>query len=834
MKTTLRLTVVAMTCAAGLAACGGIPGDINPLPKTTPTAPPMQPATQAFVEAQCKGVPGTMALCGVLDPLPDRLPVLSAGVLRGALVVAEVESREPSKKLVDGKIGDWIGAASHFGGSARWDAGEYIYSDYLFDSYGADDGVDQRRDALLDPLAEFEPRTVRLDQLFQALGDQFGAPPPLGALDRYGDTTGLDAQADLSEVRWAADAEHAYLLARMTTMADDAAPALLVLLDTREGPASEKDVGFATGLRSSAFDSAVLITRGGITLRDLASGEEHVLSGAQVAYGAQGWDNAIEAALPVSLFADVSKVAVISGPAVEGGLTPANLAYRFHEPIAGVYNDKRQALDLLTGNIDRYAVELALADLRGGRSQSARPGPGYYERQFVSGENISREDGENGVLQPYGLYVPTAYDPANKSPLTIWMHYRGGKAHSGAAWTPRLINELGEEQDNIVVTPRGRGTSTWYVTQAHQDFFEVFADVHGLLNIDEDRRYLSGYSMGGYGTYLFGLMYPDLFAAGYSTSGAVTQGAWTGIGPDNPLCDMKEFEIPSQGLGNACFIEANEGNSDAQLTYRILENALHFPITIHHGGNDELVPITGIQVTALKLALLGYRYDLHTFIGYEHYTQAIIDEWGDGAIYLNQFRRDPNPRKVVYKIVPALVRATNTVRANDVVFNFKPDGAYWARDLVVSDPEAEDPAIFGMIEAESLAIPAPRTLALPTTADGASTPVFSPGQHSTPFVRHGMAWLELGQLPVSNGFNATLTGLAAASLDTARMQLDPGQRIDGAVQSDGPATLTLTGLSAPVQATVNGAPVDARVEGGRLQLPLAAGASEIVLLPAAE
>ena len=40
---------------------------------------------------------------------------------------------------------------------------------------------------------------------------------------------------------------------------------------------------------------------------------------------------------------------------------------------------------------------------------------------------------------------------------------------------------LGEEQGNIVVSPRGRGTSTWYVSEAHQDFFEVFDDVHRLL-----------------------------------------------------------------------------------------------------------------------------------------------------------------------------------------------------------------------------------------------------------------------------------------------------------------------------------------------------------------
>ena len=51
---------------------------------------------------------------------------------------------------------------------------------------------------------------------------------------------------------------------------------------------------------------------------------------------------------------------------------------------------------------------IALDDLTGGRTQTAKPGPGYHERQFISGDNISVEsDAENGRLQPYGLFVPS-------------------------------------------------------------------------------------------------------------------------------------------------------------------------------------------------------------------------------------------------------------------------------------------------------------------------------------------------------------------------------------------------------------------------------------------
>ena len=39
-------------------------------------------------------------------------------------------------------------------------------------------------------------------------------------------------------------------------------------------------------------------------------------------------------------------------------LTPANVAYRFNEPVAGVYNDKLQALSLLAHNIDAFSATL--------------------------------------------------------------------------------------------------------------------------------------------------------------------------------------------------------------------------------------------------------------------------------------------------------------------------------------------------------------------------------------------------------------------------------------------------------------------------------------------
>ena len=755
-------------------------------------------------------VAGTAALPATAAPegVPDRGPVLSESLQRSELVVSSAPRRTPSDKTVDGRVGDWKGQSSGIGGTSRLHSGEHIYTDFLFDDFGADDGDDADRLQILTPLAQAESRTARLDQLFQAAGDQFDAPRPVGAPDHYGDLERANT-ADLREVRWATDGDQAYLLARTTTLVDREL-GVLVLID-RDAEEAAYDIGFGTDLKTTRFEHAVLLTSAGATIADLAKGTTRDVS-LPVAIRPNGWTNALEAALPSRLLGSKAHVAVVAGRMTEGALVPANVAYRDHEDVAGTYNDKRQALALHAGNVDDFTTVLRSADLLRGKTQTVRPGTGYAERHMLSGTNISTESGENGIWQPYGLYVPSSYHPSKRSPLTFWLHYRGGKAHSGGAWTPRLITELGEEQGNIVVTPRGRGTSTWYVTEAHQDFFEVFADVHQLLSINPNRRYLSGYSMGGYGTYLFGLLYPDLFAGGYSTSGAMTQGAWTGEGPDS--C-----------ASQSCYIEANEGDADAQNTYRILDNARHVPIVIHHGTDDELVPVTGIQRIGQRLVELGYRYKLTTFAGYEHYTQAIMDEWGEGATYLNSFTRERNPRDITYKVVPALVDAVNTVTANGIEFDFNPDGAYWADGLTVRDGDPTDPTVSGSLQATSSAIPAKGHVTL--VRPGAPTPP----DHSTPGITHGVEWVELGnELAVDNAFTASLTNLAGARFNVKRMGLDLAEAARGTVATDGDTTLVLTHLSRSVTVVVDGTPLGVR--NGDAVLTLAAGSHTIELTPA--
>ncbi|MCW2615172.1 MAG: hypothetical protein JWN08_2166, partial [Frankiales bacterium] len=205
----------------------------------------------------------------VPEQVPDRLPLVSETLTRAGVVLAPRSDRTPSVKVVDGRVDDWAGAPTLLGGTSRYDAGELVHTDYLFDDWGADDGEDAQRLQLLGPAYEAEERTRRLDQLFQAAGDQFDAPRPVGTADHYGD--GQRGQADLREVRFAARGGRVSFLARTTTLTDARALGVLLLVD-RGGAARTREVGFGTGLTTSVFDTAVLLRSTGATARDLATG----------------------------------------------------------------------------------------------------------------------------------------------------------------------------------------------------------------------------------------------------------------------------------------------------------------------------------------------------------------------------------------------------------------------------------------------------------------------------------------------------------------------------------------------------------------------------------
>ena len=125
---------------------------------------------------------------------------------------------------------------------------------------------------------------------------------------------------------------------------------------------------------------------------------------------------------------------------------------------------------------------------------------------------------ETGETIPYALFVPSSYDPARPSPLMVSLHGAGRQYD----WVMNYAGflDFAEQHGYVVVTPLGytrrgghgyRGDSE-QDRRAERDVMNVFELVTGEFNIDENRIYLWGHSMGGAGTYYIASRYPDIWA----------------------------------------------------------------------------------------------------------------------------------------------------------------------------------------------------------------------------------------------------------------------------------------------------------------------------------
>jgi hypothetical protein len=756
------------------------------------------------------------------------LPVFRVQVPAGGGTAVALAPAHDPPRLVDGDTGDWRGVLPGFGGAMVYSHGELVYEDHIFDAYGPDNGQDAARLAVMDPLTATVPEFYRLDPGYQYLPGEFGIPTgPLTPGTNYGDDP-MEDQADLSEVRVGTDAKRdLWLLARTTTMNDSRpATALLILLGTRPGTA-RRSVPFNSGLTTTTGDVAVFLHGAygaWVHLADPAT--VHVLPAGSVATNARGYENAIEARLPSALLGASThtvRIAVASGLADTAGtalkslpLAPnlANVAFRTTEPARNWW-EKQQALELRKGTIDSFFATADLDRMAAGANERYVPGPGYHDRIFTSIASISTERGSDGILQHYGVYLPSSFRPGRLTPTQYWFHFRGGDAHIAAAVVPGVIWDMGERAGSIVITPDGRGDSGWYVGRSQEDVLEVWRDSHRLLAIDPDRTYIAGHSMGGWASYLLPIEHPDWFAAAFPASGPVTQGAYTGV--DFPGCDRF-----SSGDYTPCFVQADGSDARAEYTEPLLENLKWVPYAIFQGTNDELVPTTGVTVQVERLQALGYRYRYYLFPGQEHYGPPIVDQWMEGVRYEHQFVRDPDPPEVSYVRSMAFEHAIETVNSGGVRFSFPLDRAYWMSGLEPVDPKSA----VARFEGRSLAIPDPRRSAVPET-----TLPLAPDQNY-PYAMVGQSWqLDLARTaPTGNAFVIALSGARAVTLDTRRMRLDDRAPLAGQVSTGAPLALSLAGhWPAGLAATVDGRTTTVVRRSGMIVIEIPAGRHRLEL-----
>ncbi|HEY1204511.1 MAG: prolyl oligopeptidase family serine peptidase [Bryobacteraceae bacterium] len=208
------------------------------------------------------------------------------------------------------------------------------------------------------------------------------------------------------------------------------------------------------------------------------------------------------------------------------------------------------------------------------------------------------------------------YNPANPEYVRWW---GVDSRHHVLADT-----EYNGHQGVIYVEPHGRG-NTQYLGIGDQDVVRVIQLAKERFHIDEDRVYLTGDSMGGWGTWNVGTRHPDLFAAIAPIFGGVdyhSQFSEEALAKLTPLAGYFQ---------------------EKQSSWSMAESLLNVPIFVHHGDVDQSVNVDWSRYGVRLLQRWGYNIRYAELPGYGHEDLGI---WEDLFNWFLEHRREANPRRV--------------------------------------------------------------------------------------------------------------------------------------------------------------------------------------------
>ena len=150
-----------------------------------------------------------------------------------------------------------------------------------------------------------------------------------------------------------------------------------------------------------------------------------------------------------------------------------------------------------------------------------------------------------GEIMPYRVYVPTGYRAATPTPLVVALHGLGANEDSFFDGYSGAPVRLAEQHGFLMVAPLGFRPDGFYgsptgsandpatrrrLELSEKDVLESVRLMRAHYQVDPNRIYLIGHSMGAIGTWYLGAKYPDLWAA---------LGPFSGTGNPGSVARMK-------------------------------------------------------------------------------------------------------------------------------------------------------------------------------------------------------------------------------------------------------------------------------------------------------
>jgi hypothetical protein len=681
-------------------------------------------------------------------------------------------------------------------GTAAYVNGTFVWTDYAYDDRGAN------RDAATG-------------------GDRTSSVYAGGDATYPFEIDGGNA-ADLIQLQIGLQDGSLTLRAILETLIDPGVPVVGVAFDTDADPTTGSDAlpgGMWTVDGALGVELLVVLSATRGELRRFTDGEWAI--DASIPTRVDVETNTLTATVPRSLvepargtwraFAAVG-IATASGSWLDGAAPIFDLAFVGGEPLVR-WQENNQA-DILAGALasSHAAATIDFGRVADGVNDAPVLLPGYHTFLYRSALRLAegvRIDGSGrtylGPYQPYAVYIPENL-PAPTA-LAVYLHGLS-QNHLGSVFLGDIDAYLGTARAlsedpftlfpqysrdgfdfppaTLQVHPLARGPSLFYVGIAHQDVLDVVADATRRFDVDPDRISLQGASMGGIGTYRIGALQPDL---------------WSAI---VPLIGFQATEL-----------------------LPLSANLRNVPVRQINGGADPLIDEANAIASADRLDELGYDYRFWLIAGRGHEAGGFIHDCVFHQI--PALRRTANPAHVRYSVDPSLdvIDATSGLE-------LRFDAAYW-----VSGIRVREPAALGSVDAMSLALP--RFAETITRIDALRDNIASGADlcGPNPDVQTGETWRERGieivrgvPQPGLNALTATLTNVAAAAFELTRAGIDVSRRASIAITTDGPATVTLSGLFTGQTVEVDGVVAATAGSDRHARVDLPSGSSELsVALP---
>jgi len=129
----------------------------------------------------------------------------------------------------------------------------------------------------------------------------------------------------------------------------------------------------------------------------------------------------------------------------------------------------------------------------------------------------------DGIERPYYLYVPSRYNHTKKTPLLVYLHGGVSRKDLIEDYEEDIENlpftKMAEENGYIILFPLGQYGATWWDSVGISNVLQQICKTKQYFNIDDNRVFMTGFSDGGSGSFLFAMCHPSDFAGFLSFNG---------------------------------------------------------------------------------------------------------------------------------------------------------------------------------------------------------------------------------------------------------------------------------------------------------------------------